>query len=188
MQALGRRPLAARPVASVLSKRALCGVPLSRCSVRGVARVARVAIPAGRPAPLCLASASSSSSSSSWLEPSSSEPAAASRPRSVLARLAAAGEAGIPSEPPSTRERLHALAQLAWARVFRPLRDFGFGRRNIWEGGVGLFLVGGFGALPSRPPPHRRTRAPSGNHTQMARTARARHPPRAQCHPMVTLR
>jgi ABC-type transporter Mla subunit MlaD len=25
----------------------------------------------------------------------------------------------------------------------KPLSDFGFGRRSIWEGGVGLFLVSG---------------------------------------------
>jgi hypothetical protein len=30
-----------------------------------------------------------------------------------------------------------------WSQTLRPLRDFGFGRRSIWEGGVGLFLVSG---------------------------------------------
>lgn len=30
-----------------------------------------------------------------------------------------------------------------WRQTFRPLTDFGFGRRSIWEGGVGLFLVSG---------------------------------------------
>ncbi|KAL8198008.1 hypothetical protein R6Q57_029940 [Mikania cordata] len=28
-----------------------------------------------------------------------------------------------------------------WKQTLRPLSDFGFGRRSIWEGGVGLFLV-----------------------------------------------
>ena len=32
-----------------------------------------------------------------------------------------------------------------WLRLVKPLRDFGFGRTNIWEGGVGLFLIGGIG-------------------------------------------
>ncbi|KAI7742534.1 hypothetical protein M8C21_017610 [Ambrosia artemisiifolia] len=28
-----------------------------------------------------------------------------------------------------------------WKQTLRPLSDFGFGRRSIWEGGVGLFVV-----------------------------------------------
>lgn len=30
-----------------------------------------------------------------------------------------------------------------WKQTLRPLGDFGFGRRSIWEGGVGLFLISG---------------------------------------------
>ncbi|KAM3252052.1 protein TRIGALACTOSYLDIACYLGLYCEROL 2, chloroplastic [Capsicum annuum] len=30
-----------------------------------------------------------------------------------------------------------------WKRTMRPLSDFGFGKRSIWEGGVGLFVVSG---------------------------------------------
>lgn len=30
-----------------------------------------------------------------------------------------------------------------WRQTLRPLSDFGFGRKSIWEGGVGLFLVSG---------------------------------------------
>ncbi|KAL0442287.1 UNVERIFIED_CONTAM: protein TRIGALACTOSYLDIACYLGLYCEROL 2, chloroplastic [Sesamum latifolium] len=30
-----------------------------------------------------------------------------------------------------------------WKQTLRPLTDFGFGRKSIWEGGVGLFLVSG---------------------------------------------
>ncbi|EPS69737.1 hypothetical protein M569_05026, partial [Genlisea aurea] len=30
-----------------------------------------------------------------------------------------------------------------WRRTLRPLSDFGFGTRSVWEGGVGLFLVSG---------------------------------------------
>lgn len=44
----------------------------------------------------------------------------------------------------SETERANPLEQL-WLRLVKPLRDFGFGRTNIWEGGVGLFLIGGAG-------------------------------------------
>lgn len=30
-----------------------------------------------------------------------------------------------------------------WRQTLRPLSDFGFGRKSIWEGGVGLFLASG---------------------------------------------
>ncbi|KAH6812500.1 trigalactosyldiacylglycerol2 [Perilla frutescens var. frutescens] len=30
-----------------------------------------------------------------------------------------------------------------WKQTLRPLGDFGFGRKSVWEGGVGLFLVSG---------------------------------------------
>ncbi|CAN4078520.1 unnamed protein product [Withania somnifera] len=30
-----------------------------------------------------------------------------------------------------------------WKRTTRPLSDFGFGKRSIWEGGVGLFIISG---------------------------------------------
>ena len=48
----------------------------------------------------------------------------------------ALGEDGSP--------RANPVEQL-WLRLVKPLRDFGFGRTNIWEGGVGLFLIGGAG-------------------------------------------
>lgn len=35
------------------------------------------------------------------------------------------------------------------ARLLRPLRDFGFGRASIWEGGVGLFILAAIGDYPS---------------------------------------
>ncbi|XP_030507638.2 protein TRIGALACTOSYLDIACYLGLYCEROL 2, chloroplastic isoform X1 [Cannabis sativa] len=35
------------------------------------------------------------------------------------------------------------VPQAIWKRTLRPLSDFGFGHRSIWEGGVGLFLVSG---------------------------------------------
>lgn len=35
------------------------------------------------------------------------------------------------------------VPRIIWKQTLRPLSDFGFGRRSIWEGGVGLFLVSG---------------------------------------------
>ncbi|KAL0352637.1 UNVERIFIED_CONTAM: protein TRIGALACTOSYLDIACYLGLYCEROL 2, chloroplastic [Sesamum angustifolium] len=35
------------------------------------------------------------------------------------------------------------VPRMIWKQTLRPLTDFGFGRKSIWEGGVGLFLVSG---------------------------------------------
>ncbi|CAJ1971199.1 unnamed protein product [Sphenostylis stenocarpa] len=35
------------------------------------------------------------------------------------------------------------IPHAVWRQTLKPLRDFGFSDRNIWEGGVGLFLVSG---------------------------------------------
>ncbi|XP_030942158.1 protein TRIGALACTOSYLDIACYLGLYCEROL 2, chloroplastic-like [Quercus lobata] len=35
------------------------------------------------------------------------------------------------------------VSQTIWRQTLRPLNDFGFSRKSIWEGGVGLFLVSG---------------------------------------------
>ncbi|KAJ9701608.1 hypothetical protein PVL29_006823 [Vitis rotundifolia] len=53
------------------------------------------------------------------------------------------------SQPPSASKTKNPLAVVldfprnVWKQTLRPLSDFGFGRRSIWEGGVGLFLVSG---------------------------------------------
>ena len=53
------------------------------------------------------------------------------------------------NQPPSSSEGRNPLAVVMdvprniWRQTLRPLSDFGFGRRSIWEGGVGLFLVSG---------------------------------------------
>jgi hypothetical protein len=47
----------------------------------------------------------------------------------------------------STGGGLVATVQALWSRVVRPMQDFGFGRKSIWEGGVGLFLMGGLAFL-----------------------------------------
>ncbi|KAM7530327.1 hypothetical protein LguiB_033737 [Lonicera macranthoides] len=52
-------------------------------------------------------------------------------------------------QPSSSTEPKNPLAVVLdvpknfWKRTMRPLSDFGFGRRSIWEGGVGLFIVSG---------------------------------------------
>ena len=33
-------------------------------------------------------------------------------------------------------------------KILKPLTDFGVGKSSVWEGGVGLFVVVGVGALP----------------------------------------
>ena len=46
-------------------------------------------------------------------------------------------------KPPATATD---VLSVVFERFIRPLRDFGFGRKSIWEGGVGLFIIGGIGA------------------------------------------
>ena len=56
-----------------------------------------------------------------------------------------------------TLHRLHAAASDSAepelpkeglvSRLLRPLKDFGFGRNSVWEGGVGLFVFAGIGEL-----------------------------------------
>lgn len=51
--------------------------------------------------------------------------------------------------PPSPSEKKNPLAVVLgipgsiWKQTLRPLSDFGFGKKSIWEGGVGLFIVSG---------------------------------------------
>lgn len=33
----------------------------------------------------------------------------------------------------------------------KPLTDFGVGKKSVWEGGVGLFVITGIGATPEQP-------------------------------------
>lgn len=53
------------------------------------------------------------------------------------------------SQPPSSSKKKNPLAvildvpQNLWRQTLKPLSDFGFGRRSIWEGGVGLFILSG---------------------------------------------
>ena len=51
------------------------------------------------------------------------------------------------SHPPSNVKTKNPFSlvldvpQTMWEQTLRPLNDFGFSRKSIWEGGVGLFLV-----------------------------------------------
>ncbi|XP_011037133.1 PREDICTED: protein TRIGALACTOSYLDIACYLGLYCEROL 2, chloroplastic-like isoform X1 [Populus euphratica] len=62
---------------------------------------------------------------------------------------AMSADTGHSQQPPSSSEKMNALAVILevprniWRQTLKPLSDFGFGRRSIWEGGVGLFLVSG---------------------------------------------
>lgn len=63
----------------------------------------------------------------------------------VGAISADSGHGEIPSSS-DTRNPLAVVLDVPrniWRQTLRPLSDFGFGRRSIWEGGVGLFLVSG---------------------------------------------
>lgn len=49
-------------------------------------------------------------------------------------------------QPISSKNPLEVVLDVPknlWKQTLRPLSDFGFGRRSIWEGGVGLFIASG---------------------------------------------
>uniref|UniRef100_A0ACD5Y7S7 Uncharacterized protein n=1 Tax=Avena sativa TaxID=4498 RepID=A0ACD5Y7S7_AVESA len=67
---------------------------------------------------------------------------------STMARanpVAASGGESSPS-PDGGRNPLAPLVEL-WRRTVQPLGDYGFGKRSVWEGGVGLFMVSGAALL-----------------------------------------
>ncbi|CAH9131436.1 unnamed protein product [Cuscuta epithymum] len=74
-----------------------------------------------------------------------------SRVSSVIAMSAETGHSQeqIQEQSGPTTERKNIFSVVLdvprniWRQTLRPLGDFGFGRRSIWEGGVGLFLVSG---------------------------------------------
>lgn len=48
--------------------------------------------------------------------------------------------------PPSSKNPFSIVLDVPkaiWRQTLRPLSDFGFGKKSIWEGGVGLFIVSG---------------------------------------------
>ncbi|CAL4959222.1 unnamed protein product [Urochloa decumbens] len=48
--------------------------------------------------------------------------------------------------PDATPAPSNPLAEV-WRRTLQPLGDYGFGKRSVWEGGVGLFMVSGAALL-----------------------------------------
>lgn len=70
-------------------------------------------------------------------------------PRRKLNRIRASSADPGHVEPSSVSGSKNPLAvvldipRAIWKQTMRPLSDFGFGGRSIWEGGVGLFLVSG---------------------------------------------
>ncbi|XP_043702562.1 protein TRIGALACTOSYLDIACYLGLYCEROL 2, chloroplastic [Telopea speciosissima] len=72
------------------------------------------------------------------------------RPSKKLVHVrASSADAGQSSQAQSSSERKNPFAVIMdvpgtiWRQTLRPLSDFGFGKRSIWEGGVGLFVVSG---------------------------------------------
>ncbi|KAJ6991461.1 protein TRIGALACTOSYLDIACYLGLYCEROL 2 [Populus alba x Populus x berolinensis] len=69
--------------------------------------------------------------------------------KKLLGVRAMSADTGHSQPPPSSSEKMNPLAVVLevpvniWRQTLKPLGDFGFGRRSIWEGGVGLFLVSG---------------------------------------------
>ncbi|KAK6266246.1 hypothetical protein QUC31_017083 [Theobroma cacao] len=69
--------------------------------------------------------------------------------RTRLAKVRAMSANTENTPPTASSEQKNPLAvvldvpQNIWRQTLRPLSDFGFGRKSIWEGGVGLFLVSG---------------------------------------------
>jgi hypothetical protein len=53
-------------------------------------------------------------------------------------------------DPTTNNNPLAALIEVPralWRRTLQPLGDYGFGKRSVWEGGVGLFMVSGAALL-----------------------------------------
>ncbi|PSS11312.1 Protein TRIGALACTOSYLDIACYLGLYCEROL 2 like [Actinidia chinensis var. chinensis] len=71
-----------------------------------------------------------------------------SQKKVVRVRSQSSSDAGNTQLPNSSEEKkpfavILDFPRKVWRQTVRPLSDFGFGRRSIWEGGVGLFLVSG---------------------------------------------
>ncbi|KAG5242145.1 hypothetical protein OIU77_003017 [Salix suchowensis] len=69
--------------------------------------------------------------------------------KKLLGVRAMSADTGHSQPQPSSSEKMNPIAAVLevprsiWRQTLKPLGDFGFGRRSIWEGGVGLFLVSG---------------------------------------------
>lgn len=70
------------------------------------------------------------------------------QPSRGFAPVRASSDGSDKDQPSSSKENNPVAAVLSiprtiWGRILNPLSDFGFGRRSIWEGGVGLFIASG---------------------------------------------
>lgn len=67
------------------------------------------------------------------------------RPGRRLVCIKATSDNGESTQQPSEQKNPLAVVldipKTIWRQTLRPLSDFGFGRRSIWEGGVGLFVM-----------------------------------------------
>uniref|UniRef100_A0A453RS18 Uncharacterized protein n=1 Tax=Aegilops tauschii subsp. strangulata TaxID=200361 RepID=A0A453RS18_AEGTS len=61
---------------------------------------------------------------------------------SAMARANPVAASGGEASPDGGRNPFAPLVEL-WRRTVQPLGDYGFGKRSVWEGGVGLFMVSG---------------------------------------------
>lgn len=67
------------------------------------------------------------------------------RTRHLVVR-AASNSHGQPSSDEEGKSPLTVVLDVPrniWRQTLKPLSDFGFGKRSVWEGGVGLFIVSG---------------------------------------------
>lgn len=66
-----------------------------------------------------------------------------------LSKVRATSADASRSQPSFSSEKKNPLAAVLdvpksiWRTTLQTMSDYGFGRRSIWEGGVGLFLVSG---------------------------------------------
>ncbi|XBI09907.1 hypothetical protein VPH35_137354 [Triticum aestivum] len=65
---------------------------------------------------------------------------------SAMARANPVAASGGEASPDGGRNPFAPLVEL-WRRTVQPLGDYGFGKRSVWEGGVGLFMVSGAALL-----------------------------------------
>ncbi|XP_044428770.1 protein TRIGALACTOSYLDIACYLGLYCEROL 2, chloroplastic isoform X1 [Triticum aestivum] len=65
---------------------------------------------------------------------------------SAMARAKPVSASGGEASPDGGMNPFAPLVEL-WRRTVQPLGDYGFGKRSVWEGGVGLFMVSGAALL-----------------------------------------
>lgn len=91
----------------------------------------------------------------SFIHPSPSKPLLISRPylstkpytTKPLLVHASSSDSGPSSSPKNPLTVALEVPKNILKQTLQPLSDFGFGKRSIWEGGVGLFMVSGAALL-----------------------------------------